>query len=653
MPPKILIAEDHDQLAASLTALLTAKGLSPDRARDGVEALGKIATAPPDLLLLDLRLPRLNGIELLKKIRQSPKTCDLPVVIMTGVYKGDRYAQAARAMGVADYLEKPFKPSQLMEALKRALHPGREDVARPETIDRHLVRALTSGFSGRYTLKVDGGARLLFFLGGSPVSLRPGFVHRDFGDFLCRKGLISKDEYAYYSRQGNHCHNTLVQLGCLEYHQLLQEKLEYLTMELVEAFSRPAFAVEETSFPLPQGIQLITVNVPQILYAGYRRNPSLAKRVVPDAERGKFAAFTPQYYRFANFLSFSPAEKLLLSRIDGNSPLDALSAGGDDVTPALATMKGLEMIRLSKEPILSADAGEMPLRALFNAVAEEEPEVVEETLESFTDLVDQEEGGLPEISDISFGAVPQPSPASEDSLSAKVRKAHGEMKGKNYYEIFGMTQAKFSFDLLKESYFALTREYGPEVLMQLSGEESGMVEEILSLVTTAYNTLSDVVKKERYDELLGSDKIGLGRKGDDKFQAQVQFQSGKVFLDMEEWDSAEKALQDAVNIDGDNGEYLAYLAWALYRNTKYASSRAMQEKARQMMNRSLTLQKSASGFAFKGWMLFEGGQDSLAEAEFNKALKLDARNMFARKGLKALQEKREQEKKGLFKRIFK
>ena len=54
-------------------------------------------------------------------------------------------------------------------------------------------------------------------------------------------------------------------------------------------------------------------------------------------------------------------------------------------------------------------------------------------------------------------------------------------------------------------------------------------EQILSLVSTAYNTLSDVVKKERYDELLGSDSVGLGQKGDDRFQAQVQSQSGKVY----------------------------------------------------------------------------------------------------------------------------
>jgi hypothetical protein len=53
-----------------------------------------------------------------------------------------------------------------------------------------------------------------------------------------------------------------------------------------------------------------------------------------------------------------------------------------------------------------------------------------------------------------------------------------------------------------------------------------------------------------------------------------------------------------------------------------------------------------------GWMLFEAGQEAVAEGGFNKALKLDARQQLARKGLRSLQEKREQEKKGLFRRMF-
>jgi DnaJ-class molecular chaperone len=227
------------------------------------------------------------------------------------------------------------------------------------------------------------------------------------------------------------------------------------------------------------------------------------------------------------------------------------------------------------------------------------------------------------------------------------------LEGRNHYEVFGIKPAKFTIELLKERYFAITRQYGPDILMQLSGADAALVEEILATVANAYNTLSDVVKKERYDELLGADRIGLGHQGDDRFQAQVQAESGKVFIEMEEWENAEKALQEAVNFDTGNGDYLAHLAWTIHRNPKNQTSRAMQEKARQMLNRALTLERTAPGFAFKGWMLLESSQDALAEAEFNKALKLDARSQLARRGLRVLQEKREQQKKGLFGRMFK
>lgn len=132
----------------------------------------------------------------------------------------------------------------------------------------------------------------------------------------------------------------------------------------------------------------------------------------------------------------------------------------------------------------------------------------------------------------------------------------------------------------------------------------------------------------------------------------MQFQSGQVFLEMEDWDNAEKALQDACNIDSDNGGYLAHLAWAVYRNPRYRNSRAMQEKARHLLGRGLALERTAEGFAFKGWMHLDSGQETLAEAEFNKALKLNARLLIARRGLRQLEDKREQEKKGLFRKMF-
>ncbi len=122
-------------------------------------------------------------------------------------------------------------------------------------------------------------------------------------------------------------------------------------------------------------------------------------------------------------------------------------------------------------------------------------------------------------------------PPQEDH-SQEVRLIARSLENQNHYEVFGIKQGKFSIDRLKERYFAITRKFGPEVLMQLGGDEAALAENILSRVATAYDTLSDVVKKERYDEMLGADKVGLGQKGDDRFQAQVQAESGKVFIEM-------------------------------------------------------------------------------------------------------------------------
>jgi tetratricopeptide (TPR) repeat protein len=338
-----------------------------------------------------------------------------------------------------------------------------------------------------------------------------------------------------------------------------------------------------------------------------------------------------------------------LRHLDGHHTLADCPGDPAANAPLLLTLTALDMLRFHDQPTEPVGPGDLPLRTLFNAVAEEAPVEVDLPLESFADLAEAEG----EAAEAVAASAPAEAVAATADLAQGVRLMAKSLEGKNHYEVFGIKPAKFSIELLKERYFAVTRQFGPDILMQLSGADATLVEEILSTVANAYNTLSDVVKKERYDELLGADKIGLGHKGDDRFQAQVQAESGKVFIDMEEWENAEKALQEAVNFDAGNGDYLAHLAWSIYRNPKNAASRAMQEKARQMLNRAITMERTAPGFAFKGWMLLESGQDALAEAEFSKALKLDARSLPARRGLRVLQEKQEQQKKGLFGRMFK
>ncbi|BCR03532.1 hypothetical protein DESUT3_06010 [Desulfuromonas versatilis] len=645
MKPRILIAEDNDSIAVALETLLRRQGLATERVDDGVKAMNSVLATPPDLLVLDLKLPGLHGIELLRKLRQDLRHQDLPVIVITGIYKGDKYARAAKALGASAYLEKPFRAAALLDEVHRALKTAAPTA---ETIDRHLVRAFLARFSGELQLSDGRSERSVYFLDGAPVALVPGFRYGDFGQYLRSRQLLSDAEYAYYSGPGQSRCEAVVHMGCLDYPEMVQAKLDYLSGELLQGFARGPMTATEKPCAAFEAAQPVTINLPQLLYQGYLKHPTHpACQALLQNHLNRYAATGANYHRFINFLSLPAPDKHLLKRFDGNRQLMECLEMKTAHLPLAQTLHALGMLALSEQPAAAQPQPDFPQRTQFNAIEEDANTPPAEPLESFSDLVETaaEAPLVPEAS-------PLPAGGGDQGESAEIRRVFQGLKGKNYYEIFGMNQAKFSFEMLKERYFAFTRQFGPDTMMRLSGVDGRLVEDILATVSTAYNTLSDVVKKERYDELLGSDRIGLGQKGDERFQAQVQAQSGKVFIEMEEWDNAEKALQDACNIAPGNGDYLAHLAWAIYRNPKNAASRAVLEKSRQLLNSALTLERTGKGFAFKGWMLLEAGQDNLAEAEFSKALKLDARLSMARKGLRLLQEKREQQKKGLFRRIF-
>ena len=238
------------------------------------------------------------------------------------------------------------------------------------------------------------------------------------------------------------------------------------------------------------------------------------------------------------------------------------------------------------------------------------------------------------------------------ALEEDLNKQWEAIKGKNFYEMFGMTPKTFSFEKLKKAYFELTRTYGPEKFFGSSGQVMELAEELLSKASHAYETLSNVVSKENYDEIL-SQQEQVPTEGEDKeFYEKVQFQSGKVLLEQGQCESAEKAFTNCLNIDPDKAEYHAYLALAIYNNPANKGNPAAVKRAKDAVNRSLQLGKLAISYALKGTMYLDEGSVNFAEAEFLKALKLNPNNKTALKHMDAIRQKREEEKKGFFQKLF-
>ncbi|OGH56246.1 MAG: hypothetical protein A3G34_06065 [Candidatus Lindowbacteria bacterium RIFCSPLOWO2_12_FULL_62_27] len=121
MTGRILIVDDDPGVLDSVSKTLSAHGFDTDTARDGLRAVLLASTQKPDLILLDVNLPRLNGIEALKRIK-SDGMAGPKVVMMTAVADKDTIVQAVYA-GANDYLAKPFEPEALVGKIEK--HLGR------------------------------------------------------------------------------------------------------------------------------------------------------------------------------------------------------------------------------------------------------------------------------------------------------------------------------------------------------------------------------------------------------------------------------------------------------------------------------------------------------------------------------------------------
>jgi CheY-like chemotaxis protein/tetratricopeptide (TPR) repeat protein len=647
MTARILLAEDNESLALILQKFLAGQGFSVASAPTGADALHALENGHFDLLVLDLKLPILNGVELLRKLRASSRWSSLPIIIISGAFKGEKYVEAALRLGVSHYLEKPFTQKAFMDAVQSALS-GPAATAEPINFSALLMAIYNGRKNGLLTL-AKGGLPISF-INGEPVS----FLSRgreDFPTFLAARGKIGLDDLRRFAASGEE-RLFFTQSGMLTYDDLTEESRLFLVKHLMEALSANNSA-EFTDGPPDIESPLIPLSLPRLIYEAAKNNATGFDYSLFISRFGSlYPARTTLFYRRVNLTTLRKEDIILLEMVTGEIPLqEILARQGDPKEGAAFFHFLLTFGMIAFHRTATADAGpDFPLKNLFNRPLEELNAGSDEEV-SFDDLVDEVSNTVEMV--VGEEGMAAPLSSTEIGFDQAVQRDFTFIKDKNYYELFGLSQGTFNFKALKDSYFQKTRQYSPDKFMELSGAVLSIAQEVLAHYANAYSTLSSVVAKERYDEMLNAGiTTGLDGKQDDRLQARIQFQSGSVFLDMGEFDNAEKAFHEAYTLEPDNALHAAFFAWAIYRNPANKSSRGALEKARLLLGKSLQSGKSAEAYAFRGWMLFEEGRDGLAEGEFQKSLKINPREANARKGLKMIEEKREADKKGLFRRIF-
>jgi CheY-like chemotaxis protein len=118
--PLILVAEDVGFQVRLIQICLEREGYRIQAARDGHEALVRIAEESPDLILLDIDMPRMNGFQVLDRLRAQPETCAIPVIVLTAHAKDSGlFAEWATPTDV--FLTKPFSPTELVRTIEKVL----------------------------------------------------------------------------------------------------------------------------------------------------------------------------------------------------------------------------------------------------------------------------------------------------------------------------------------------------------------------------------------------------------------------------------------------------------------------------------------------------------------------------------------------------
>lgn len=157
-PAHVLVVEDEDDIATLVELNLELSGYTVTTAANGQAALDRVAEHAPDVILLDVMMPVLDGWQVLRQLKEDPTTREIPVIMMTALTE-ERDLIRGHLQGSVRYVTKPFQMSDLMDAIAAAIEPADEStLAERGRRTRELLQRLAELDSGR----VAAGPRVQF-----------------------------------------------------------------------------------------------------------------------------------------------------------------------------------------------------------------------------------------------------------------------------------------------------------------------------------------------------------------------------------------------------------------------------------------------------------------------------------------------------------
>ena len=113
----VLVVDDSVTVRKVTSRLLERQGYNVQVAKDGIDAIETLQDLTPDLILLDIEMPRMDGFEVAMQVRHDPRLKNIPIIMITS-RTGDKHRQRAFELGVNDYMGKPYQEAQLISKIQ-------------------------------------------------------------------------------------------------------------------------------------------------------------------------------------------------------------------------------------------------------------------------------------------------------------------------------------------------------------------------------------------------------------------------------------------------------------------------------------------------------------------------------------------------------
>jgi len=120
MAARVLVVDDEPELLRALLVRFKASGFICETANDGQEALEKVGTQRPDIVIADLVMPRMDGYELCRRLKANAQTASIPVVLLTAV-PGYAFDQDITSLGASHVMHKPFDSAELLSVVRELM----------------------------------------------------------------------------------------------------------------------------------------------------------------------------------------------------------------------------------------------------------------------------------------------------------------------------------------------------------------------------------------------------------------------------------------------------------------------------------------------------------------------------------------------------